>query len=115
MSSLHRASAGFVAVTLAAAVPLEVEAAPAVAAKEAQGPEAPPPAAGTDGGACRPTTEGAAETPTEAPPACDEGLLCHEGTCMTAERRDALYAEAAKRVAPARPFDPGPTSPSGSN
>ena len=32
-----------------------------------------------------------------------------------AERRDALYAEAAKRVAPARPFDPGPTSPSGSN
>ena len=38
-----------------------------------------------------------------------------EFSAWLSKRRDALYAEAAKRAAPARLFDPGPPSPSGSN
>lgn len=38
-----------------------------------------------------------------------------EFSAWLSKRRDDLYAEAAKRAAPARLFDPGPTSPSESN
>lgn len=40
---------------------------------------------GAEGGACR--------EPAQDVTPCDEGLLCHATTCMTAERRDALEAE----------------------